>query len=157
MLNRIKEASINETMHKIAHDLQRLKTTYQQSLEQQSSLTSTDPLIRNLEIRKYFFIVLEKDMEIMNKMLNSNISSSIISFNSRELNERPTQLSYKELARKIYVEKSYDPPGELSKGGKRHDNDFKEISKISIIPTKEEIFWKNTSVGSISKNLEIIF
>ena len=78
MLNRIKEASINETMHKIAHDLQRLKTTYQQSLEQQSSLTSTDPLIKNLEIRKYFFIVLEKDMEIMNKMLNSNISSSII-------------------------------------------------------------------------------
>ena len=89
-------------------------------------------------------------------MLNSNISSSIISFNSRELNERPTQLSYKELARKTYAEKSYDPPGELSKGGKRHDNDFKEISKISIIPTKEEIFWKNTSVGSISKNLEII-
>src|SRR6266542_406234 len=34
---------------------------------------------------------------------------------------------------------SYDPPGELSKYGKRHDNDFKEISKISIIPTKEEI------------------
>src|SRR6266498_5555094 len=34
---------------------------------------------------------------------------------------------------------SYDPPGELSKYGKRHDNDFKEISRISIIPTKEEI------------------
>ncbi len=34
---------------------------------------------------------------------------------------------------------SYGPPGELSKYNKRHDNDFKDISKISIIPTKEEI------------------
>jgi hypothetical protein len=60
-LRRIKEASINETMHKIANDLYRLKAMYQQSLEQQK-FSSTDQLTSNLEVRKYFFMVLEREM-----------------------------------------------------------------------------------------------
>ncbi|POG65784.1 hypothetical protein GLOIN_2v1663173, partial [Rhizophagus irregularis DAOM 181602=DAOM 197198] len=75
-------------MHKIASDLYRLKTTYQQSLEQQQ-FSSTDPLIK--------------------------------------------------LARRVDAERIYDPPGELSKNGKRHDNDFEEVSNILIIPTNKEI------------------
>ncbi|RGB37021.1 hypothetical protein C1646_652342, partial [Rhizophagus diaphanus] len=46
---------------------------------------------------------------------------------------------YRELARKVDAERTYDPPGELSKYGRRHDNDFVEISEMSIIPTNEEI------------------
>ncbi|GBB94408.1 hypothetical protein RclHR1_02350007 [Rhizophagus clarus] len=41
--------------------------------------------------------------------------------------------------RKSDFTRNYDPPGESSKYGKRHDNDFIDISDISIIPTIEEI------------------
>ena len=49
------------------------------------------------------------------------------------------QLYYKELARKVDAKRTYDPPGDLSKYGRRHNNDFVEISRISVIPTREEI------------------
>ena len=80
-------------MHKIAYDLQQLKATYQQSLEQQ---VSADPLANNMETRKFFFAVLEKDMKTMNKMLNNRSGKLIFgkSSNSRELNGRSTQLNY---------------------------------------------------------------
>ncbi|CAB4399021.1 unnamed protein product [Rhizophagus irregularis] len=108
LLHRVKEETINETMCNIVRDLQRLKIDYQQSIEQQPSPTSTDPLINNLETRKFFFELLEEEMNIMNKML---YIANVV----------------------------YDPPGKLSKNGRRHDNDFKRISEISIIPTKEEV------------------
>ncbi|RIA89999.1 hypothetical protein C1645_805971 [Glomus cerebriforme] len=143
LLRRIKAASINETMHKIANDLQQLKTTYQQSIgQQQLSSTSTDPLINDLNTREYFFMILDKEMETMNKMLNNGRNNLIFEQqnpNAKELNSKLTQLHYKELARKVDAKRTYDPPGELSKNGKRHDNDFIEISEISIIPTREEI------------------
>jgi hypothetical protein len=41
--------------------------------------------------------------------------------------------------KKSDITRFYDPPGELSEHGKRHDNDFVEISEISIIPTVKEI------------------
>jgi hypothetical protein len=137
ILRRIKEASINETMHKIANDLYRLKTTYQQSLEQQK-FSSADLLISNLEVRKYFFMILEKEMDIMYKMLNNGSNSLIFEQNSGA-NSLIDQSNYKELPRAVDAERTYDPPGELSKNGKRHDNDFVEIANISIIPTNEEI------------------
>ncbi|RGB25652.1 hypothetical protein C1646_771434 [Rhizophagus diaphanus] len=108
LLHRVKEETINETMCNIFRDLRRLKIDYQQSIEQQPSPTSTDPLINNLETRKFFFDLLEKEMNIINKML---YITNVV----------------------------YDPPGKLSKNGRRHDNDFIRISEISIIPTKEEV------------------
>ncbi|CAI2168909.1 11576_t:CDS:10 [Funneliformis geosporum] len=142
LLRRIKEASINETMHKIAQDLHDLKTTYQQSIQQQQpSATSTDPLINNLETRNYFFMILDKEMNIMSKLLNNGRVSLIDEQNpnKKELISKLTSLRYNEMARKSDMERIYDPPGGLSKYGKRHNNDFEEISKISIIPTIEEI------------------
>ncbi|KAG0248234.1 hypothetical protein BG011_000303, partial [Mortierella polycephala] len=38
----------------------------------------------------------------------------------------------------VSLNMNYDPPGLLSKLGPRHDNDFAEISQISILPTQEE-------------------
>ncbi|RIA88937.1 hypothetical protein C1645_739024 [Glomus cerebriforme] len=126
LLCRIKKASFNKTMHKIAHDLQRLKSTYQQSLqpiEQQQTLSAPiDPLINNLETRKYFFMVLEREIKIMNKMLNKQ----------NKQNTQSHRVSFTDM-------RSYDLPGELSKDGIRHDNDYVNISDIYIIPTREEI------------------
>lgn len=34
---------------------------------------------------------------------------------------------------------TYDGPGELSREGKRHDNDFIDIQDIRIAPTREEL------------------
>ncbi|CAG8518815.1 4362_t:CDS:10 [Funneliformis mosseae] len=142
LLRRIKEASINVTMHKIARDLQNLKTLYQQNFQLQQPLTiSTDPLMNNLESRKYFFMVLENEMNTMIRLLNNGRVSLIDEQNpnKKELISKLTSLRYKSIARRADLERSYDPPGELSKNGKRHDNDFEEISEISIIPTIEEI------------------
>ncbi|GBB88735.1 hypothetical protein RclHR1_15310002 [Rhizophagus clarus] len=140
LLRRICNSSVNETMHKIANDLYRLKTMYQQSIEQQQ-FSSRDPLTNNLETRKFFFMILDKEMKTMDKMLNNGRNNLIFDQNpgAKNLNANLDQLYYKELARRVDAEKTYDPPGKLSKYGKRHNNDFAEISKISIIPTKEEI------------------
>jgi hypothetical protein len=145
LLRRIKEASVNEIMHKISHDLQRLKSTYQQNVEQQQpSPALTDPLVNNLETREYFFTILEKEMKTMNKMLNNGRNNLIFEQNSvsKDLNSTLTQSYYKKLAIKVDAKRTYDPPGRLSKDGIRHDNDFVEISNISIIPTRREILCK---------------
>ncbi|RGB37023.1 P-loop containing nucleoside triphosphate hydrolase protein [Rhizophagus diaphanus] len=140
LLRRVKEASVNETMYQIANDLYRLKTAYQQSLEEQQ-FSPTDPLISNLESRKYFFTILEREMKTMDKMLNNSRKGLIFKQNlgAKNLNVESDKSYYKELARRVDAERTYDPPGELSKYGRRHDNDFIDISEISIIPTKEEI------------------
>ncbi|PKC62485.1 P-loop containing nucleoside triphosphate hydrolase protein [Rhizophagus irregularis] len=140
LLRRVKEASVNETMYQIANDLYRLKTAYQQSLEEQQ-FSPTDPLISNLETRKYFFTILDREMKTMDKMLNNSRKGLIFEQNlgAKNLNVESDKSYYKELARRVDAERTYDPPGELSKYGRRHDNDFIDISEISIIPTKEEI------------------
>ncbi|PKK65944.1 hypothetical protein RhiirC2_754285, partial [Rhizophagus irregularis] len=106
-------------MHKIASDLYRLKTMYQQSLEQQQ-FSSTDPLISNLETRKYFFTILEREMNTMNKMLNNGRNNLIFEQNpgAKNFNVISDKLYYEELARRVDAERIYDPPGELSKNGK---------------------------------------
>ncbi|PKY19708.1 hypothetical protein RhiirB3_407251, partial [Rhizophagus irregularis] len=48
-------------------------------------------------------------------------------------------MSNQKYYRKSDFIRSYDPPGELSQNGKRHDNDFIKISDISIIPTIKEM------------------
>ncbi|PKY47020.1 P-loop containing nucleoside triphosphate hydrolase protein [Rhizophagus irregularis] len=58
---------------------------------------------------------------------------------ARELEIQTLTGKIYDLARKVDAKRTYDPPGELSKEGRRHDNDFVEIGNISIIPTREEI------------------
>ncbi len=141
LLSRIKEASLNETMHKISTDLQKSMVIYQLLLQQGHYTSSADPLVYDKETRKYFFQILDKEIKKMNHMLNNE--RIILSFDqnhSKNLKDSELiRLHYRELARRVDIERSYDPPGELSKNGKRHDNDFEDISKISIIPTEEEI------------------
>ncbi|RGB42061.1 AAA domain-containing protein [Rhizophagus diaphanus] len=109
LLRRIKEASTNETMHNIVRYLQDLTAKYKRSLER--PLISRDPLIDNLEIRKYFFAILDNEMNIMIETINTE-----------------------------HISETSNVPDESSNDDeKSHDNDFENISKISIIPTEEEI------------------
>ncbi|KFH66126.1 hypothetical protein MVEG_08227 [Podila verticillata NRRL 6337] len=39
----------------------------------------------------------------------------------------------------VYLRNTFDPPGDLSADGARHDNDFVEISDVNILPTQQEI------------------
>ncbi|CAB5216785.1 unnamed protein product [Rhizophagus irregularis] len=130
ILRRIREASVNKTMHKIVCDLQRLKTIYQQSIQSIGPQQFSDPLINNLETREYFFMILEKDMESMNKMLDTS--------NEKNSNSN-SYLRSRELSSKFDIIKSFDLPGELSKVGVRHDNDYVKIRNISLLPTRGEI------------------
>ncbi|GBB94409.1 hypothetical protein RclHR1_02350008 [Rhizophagus clarus] len=129
ILRRIRKASVDKTMHKIVGDLQRLKTIYQQSIQLTVQKSCPDPLINSLETREYFFMILEKEMKNMNKMLNISNEKN---FNSNSYSR------YREFSSKFDITKSFDLPGELSKDGVRHDNDYVEISNISVIPTRGE-------------------
>ncbi|KAF9106327.1 hypothetical protein BGX27_009208 [Mortierella sp. AM989] len=40
---------------------------------------------------------------------------------------------------KVHIALAYDPPGNLSKDGPRHDNDELDISNIKLLPTQSEI------------------
>ncbi|CAG8692783.1 14621_t:CDS:2 [Funneliformis mosseae] len=118
-------------------------TQYQQYIQQRPlSATSTDPLVKSLETRNYLFVILEKEMNNMYKLLNNGRINLIDGQdpNKKESISRLNSLNhYKDLARKVDATRLYYPPDELSNSGKRHDNDFEKISKISVIPTKEEI------------------
>ncbi|KAG0302743.1 hypothetical protein BGZ98_007268 [Dissophora globulifera] len=39
----------------------------------------------------------------------------------------------------VHLIQSYDPPGNLSQNGRRHDNDYSDISEIALLPTQDEI------------------
>ncbi|CAG8473184.1 15643_t:CDS:10 [Racocetra fulgida] len=117
------------------------KNLWQNSLQQEIGCTYNEPLASNVVLRKYFFTVLDKEMNSMNKMLNysqRNLSSQKINTIS-PINPNKPVTYYGKMAKKVALLINYDPPGELSENGPRHDNDFSEISKISIIPTKNEV------------------
>ncbi|CAG8568516.1 1267_t:CDS:10 [Funneliformis mosseae] len=140
LLCRIKEATLNETMHKVSKALQESLVYYRQLLQQGFYSNTADPLIQNVETRKYFFQILDKEVKKINLILNNERIT--LSFQNSSKNSRDSELinsRYKELAKKADMNRSYDPPGELSKKGRRHDNDFKDISEMSIIPTEDEI------------------
>ncbi|KAF9093273.1 hypothetical protein BGX23_003500 [Mortierella sp. AD031] len=44
----------------------------------------------------------------------------------------------------VHLQTTYDPPGNLSENGPRHDNDHAEISEISVLPTQGEIVCRRT-------------
>ncbi|CAG8508580.1 12330_t:CDS:10 [Dentiscutata erythropus] len=133
-MKRIKETSTNETMYKIVEKIEQTKKLWQNTLQQDIGSTYNEPLASNVVRREYFFTILDKEIDNMKKVLN---------YHRRNLLSQKTKPNkpnkHEKLAKKVALMLDYDPPGELSKNGPRHDNDFSEISKISIIPTKNEI------------------
>ncbi|CAG8665908.1 19931_t:CDS:10, partial [Gigaspora rosea] len=139
-MKRIKEASTNETMYKIVTKIEQIKTLWQNNLQNIKS-TYNEPLVSDVARREYFFIILDKEIDSIKKMLNYGrrnlLSQTSFTISSTKSNKPSTD--YRKLAKKVASILDYDPPGDLSENGKRHNNDFKEISRIKIIPTKEEV------------------
>ncbi|RHZ77953.1 hypothetical protein Glove_168g248 [Diversispora epigaea] len=147
LLKRFKNASIDETIFNISENLENLKNEWKNSFDKPIvAALSSDPLATDKEQRKYFFIVLDREIDRMNGMLQKpkqNISPETVKKVS-PLSKvfTPVKKYFQKVARKADIKRSYDPPGELSSKGRRHSNDFAEISKISIIPTTDEILCK---------------
>ncbi|CAG8682106.1 24657_t:CDS:10, partial [Gigaspora margarita] len=143
-MKRIKEASINDTMHKIVDRIEQAKKSWQNNLQQTIENVYNEPLTSDIERQKYFFVILDKEINNMNKMLTNGRRSLSPqeNFTISSTNSNSSVIYYRKLAKKVALMHDYDPPGELSKHGPRHDNDFSEISKISIIPTKAEVLCK---------------
>src|SRR6266536_1732466 len=74
---------------------------------------------------------------------NNNNNSSSSNFRSKNYyyydNDDKSEFNFKKKSVADIIIRSYDLPGELSKDDIRHDNDYINISDISIIPTRGEI------------------
>ncbi|RIB01467.1 hypothetical protein C2G38_2127553, partial [Gigaspora rosea] len=140
-MKRIKEASTNETMYKIVTKIEQAKKLWKDNLQQNIGSTYDEPLASNVARREYFFTILDREIDSMNKLFNYRQPILLSQETQRILYTKSNKPAsyYGKLAKRVALMIDYDPPGELSKNGKRHDNDFVEISEISIIPTKEEI------------------
>ncbi|CAG8526836.1 2633_t:CDS:10, partial [Gigaspora rosea] len=128
-MKRIKEASINDTMHKIVDRIEQAKKSWQNNLQQTIENVYNEPLSSDIERQKYFFVILDKEINNTNKMLTNGLRSLSPqeTFTKSSTNSNSAVTYYRKLAKKH---------------GPRHDNDFSEISKISIIPTKAEVLCK---------------
>ncbi|CAG8662243.1 8370_t:CDS:2, partial [Diversispora eburnea] len=134
LLKRFKRASIEETMFNICERLENLKNEWKDSFDKPvAALLSSDPLATDKEQRKYFFMVLDREIDRMNGMLRKPKNNLL------DIKKASPAEDYKQVARNADLKRTYDPPGELSVHGSRHSNDFAEISEISIIPTTDEI------------------
>ncbi|CAG8587545.1 4956_t:CDS:10, partial [Diversispora eburnea] len=139
LLKRFKNASIEETMINIGEKLERLKNEWKDSFDNPTAELPSDPLATNDIQKQYFFLVLDKEFDRMNGMLHKKKIVRNVNHSREATSEKRY---YDKIARDIDLVRIYDPPGELSENGPRHNNDFSEISKISIIPTTDEILCK---------------
>ncbi|KAG9293587.1 hypothetical protein G9A89_005590 [Geosiphon pyriformis] len=130
LLNIIKEASLNDSIHVTVKHLETLRKKWQDGIEKaefSDSLAATSESI-------YCFDILDTEFEKLNKVLASG--KQRLSEPKSEVKDNPGT-KYKAMLERLNSD--YDPPGELSTEGPRHDNDFSEIGKISILPTEKEI------------------
>ncbi|KAF9982115.1 hypothetical protein BGZ75_006502 [Mortierella antarctica] len=68
--------------------------------------------------------------DAQNKVLEPKIQANQLS---------PAGSSRPRAVNMMHIVNEYDPPGELSPKGRRHDNDHAEISDISVLPTMQEV------------------
>ncbi|KAF8978876.1 hypothetical protein BGZ46_006063 [Entomortierella lignicola] len=86
---------------------------------------------------RYLDIVLASEISRLQKIVNdtersiANVNSSTFSSQATTLNtNRPNM---------VYLTQTYDPPGNKSPRGPRHDNDHEDITDIKVLPTRDEI------------------
>ncbi|GES78947.1 P-loop containing nucleoside triphosphate hydrolase protein [Rhizophagus clarus] len=136
LLDRIKDAAINEEMRDIIQRLEDAKLRWQNSLLTQQR-DSGDPLYSNVNRKDYFFFILDKELKKVKQVIKKHSERSFL--NEQNSIDESSLKHYKEKSQLADLKRLYDPPGELSKFGPRHNNDFSDVSKISIVPTEEEI------------------
>ena len=118
LLCRIKEASVNETVHKIVQRLQSASNAWRDSLlsERQSRSVSEDALVSDPEKRQYYFDILDHELKRLNYVLSDGRRS--LAAARREINNTVTSkivLESRKLAKMNDFESLYDPPGKLLK------------------------------------------
>ncbi|RHZ83153.1 hypothetical protein Glove_99g360 [Diversispora epigaea] len=138
LLKRFKSASIEDTMINISERLEKLKNEWKNSFDSPAAELSSDPLEKS-DVQEYFFLVLDKEFDRMNGMLRK---PKKVKYDNASEKMTSDARYYDRIARDADLVRTHDPPGENSNEGPRHDNDFAEISKISIIPTTDEILCK---------------
>ncbi|CAI2169999.1 16548_t:CDS:2 [Funneliformis geosporum] len=114
LLSRIKEASVNDTIHKIVHRLQSASNAWKDSLmaERQLKVQSEDALVSDLEKRRYYFEILDHEMKKLDYILSDG-RKSIAAARNEVNNTVPSELvaQSREFARMNEFERLYDPPG----------------------------------------------
>jgi hypothetical protein len=114
LICRIKEASVNETVHKIVQRLQNASNAWKDSLlaERQSKSESEDALVSDPEKRQYYFDILDHEMTRLNYVLLDGRRS--LAAARRETNDSVTPeivLESRRVAKLNEFERLYDPPG----------------------------------------------
>ncbi|PKC17959.1 P-loop containing nucleoside triphosphate hydrolase protein [Rhizophagus irregularis] len=136
LLDRMRDAAVNDAMNDIIQRLEDAKLSWQNSFSTQQG-NSNDPLYSNINRRDYFFFILDKEFKKVKQVIKKHSKRTFL--NEQNSIDESSLGTYREKSRLADLKRSYDPPGELSHRGPRHNNDFSDISKISIIPTQEEI------------------
>lgn len=114
LLCRIKEASVNDTVHKIVQRLQDASNAWKDSLlaERQSVSGSEDALVSHPEKRQYYFDILDVEMRRLNYVLSDgrrSLNAAKREANKAEISE--TVLESRKMAKMNEFERLYDPPG----------------------------------------------
>ncbi|KAF9203483.1 hypothetical protein BGZ49_006383 [Haplosporangium sp. Z 27] len=86
---------------------------------------------------RYLDIVLASEISRLQKIVNDT-ERSIVNVNSSTFSSQATTLNTNR-PNMVYLTQTYDPPGNKSPRGPRHDNDHEDITDIKVLPTRDEI------------------
>lgn len=105
LLRRFKDLSKNETMQSICERYKKLKDKWKHSLDNSTDLMSSSDPLSNEEGRKFFFSVLDKELDRTDGILNKQ--RRII---PQKTVDAPTSY-YENLSLEADIARTYDPPG----------------------------------------------
>ncbi|CAG8485643.1 8192_t:CDS:10 [Ambispora leptoticha] len=131
LLRRFKEASVNESVQRTVQRLDSARLIWEESIQKNENVYNDS--LASQEDKHYALEILENDFTYLKKMLNIN------PIKDEKKEKKPPRKSVLRAGMIAYQKARFDPPGNLSEHGPRHDNDFENISEISIIPTQNEI------------------
>ncbi|KAF9173649.1 hypothetical protein BGX20_002554 [Mortierella sp. AD010] len=91
----------------------------------------------NSDEDRYFNAILISEISRLQKIAGDT-AETIVNVNSLAYTRR-SQLSSTNKPNMVHLTRIYDPPGSKSPDGPRHDNDHEDITKIKVLPTRDEI------------------
>ncbi|KAF9358200.1 hypothetical protein BGX26_002267 [Mortierella sp. AD094] len=86
---------------------------------------------------RYFNVILASEISRLQKIVDDT-AETIVYVNSLAYPRR-SQPSNTSRPNMVHLARTYDPPGLKSPDGPRHDNDHEDITKIKVLPTRDEI------------------
>lgn len=110
LLNRVKEASINESMYTLTEKLENLKTLWKISFNDRVTNEQNDPLNSNEEGREYFFEILDQEFNNIKKYLKIQ-GKKTSDLQKTSSGSESSLKSYKGYGEFAALKRDYDPPG----------------------------------------------